>query len=55
MFSVELETVCELLHMVVGQCEIRGKVGNTVQSHVWYICDLQVYVGVSVLSTACEI
>ena len=29
-FSVELERVCELLHMVVGECEIRGKVGNTV-------------------------
>lgn len=53
-FSVELERVCELLHMVVGECEIRGKVGNTVllcvcvRSHGWYVCDLQLCVGVSV-------
>lgn len=50
---VELDRVCELLHMVVGECEVRGKVGNCVlvcvQSHIWYVCDLQVCVGVSIL------
>ncbi len=32
-FSVEVESACELLHMVVGECEIRGKEGNTA-----YVC-----------------
>lgn len=58
-FSLEFERVCELWHMVVGACEIRGKVGNTVricvQSHVWYVSGLQVCVGVSVFLSACEI
>ena len=32
--SVEFEMERELLHMVVGECEIQGKVGNT----IWYVC-----------------
>ena len=58
LLSVEFEMERELLHMVVGECEIRGKVGNTmrvcVPSHVWYVGDLQVCVGVSVFLSACE-
>lgn len=55
---VELERVCELLHMVVGECEVRGKVAKCVcecvQSHIQYVCDLQVCVGVSILSACAK-
>lgn len=57
-FSGEVESACELLHMVVGECEIREesrKHSVCVQSRVWYVCDLQVCVGVSVFLSACEI